>query len=95
MAMQKAHEKTDTAIKADLTCQFHHHLVVFAPGTSLDNSIFSGNNNHVTRHHLSMKMDKDDDNNQYGKSIYGMGLLWRISDTGGTRIHHTSAKVDP
>jgi hypothetical protein len=92
VSTQKVHEKTDTAIEADLSRQFHHHLVVFAPGTVLDNSIFSNNNTHVKRHQLSMKLDVQD--NDFGKLIYGMGLWWRISEAGGTRIRNASTKVD-
>jgi hypothetical protein len=91
---RKVHEKMDTAIEGDPERHHQYHLVVFKPGTSLDNSIFSDNNTNVARNENSMKMESKDLDNGFDKKIYGMGLWWRVAEAGGTRIRNTNKKVN-
>jgi hypothetical protein len=89
---RKVHEKTETAIKDERL--FSYHLMVFKPGTVLDNSIFSNNNTNVKRNELSMKMAADDKANEFDTLIYGMALWWRIAEAGGELIRNADSKVN-
>jgi hypothetical protein len=90
---KKVHEKMDTAIEGDPERHHQYHLVVFKPGTSLDNSVFSSNNS-VDRNINSMKMETKDEDNDFGTKIYGMSLWWRVAEAGGTRIRNTNGRVN-
>jgi hypothetical protein len=90
---KKVHEKMDTAIEGDPERHHQYHLVVFKPGTSLDNSVFSSNNS-VDRNINSMKMETKDEDNDFGMKIYGMSLWWRVAEAGGTRIRNTNGRVN-
>jgi hypothetical protein len=94
-ATKKAHEKETTAReKAGESRLYSYHLLVFKPGTVLDNSIFSGNNALVTRNELSQKMEDNDPKNKFAKKVHGMTLWWRIAEAGGTKIRNANITID-
>jgi hypothetical protein len=89
---KKAHEKVETVIKDERL--FPCRMIVFKPGTVLDNSIFSNNNTDVLKNELSMKMKADEADNKFDILICGMGLWWRIAEAGGEVIRNQDSKVN-
>jgi hypothetical protein len=94
-ATKTAHEMETTARKEAGESRLHsYHLLVFKPGTVLDNSIFSSNNTHVIGHQLSQKMEANDAKNVFKQKVQGMTLWWRIAEAGGTKIRNVNSTVD-
>jgi hypothetical protein len=91
----KFHEKSDTAIASDPNRHYSYFLLVFPPGTILDNHCFSGNHWKVKKVKNPMKMEKDDENNPFKKVILGMTIWWRIAVAGGTLIRQAEDADDP
>jgi hypothetical protein len=92
-----AHEKTDTAIKADPNRQTSFFLIVFHQGLILDNYIFSGNDTVLKTWKNGMKLEPDHESNPFKRKtidVIGMCVWWRIGTTGGTRIRDGEAEED-
>jgi hypothetical protein len=94
-----AHEKTDTAIKADTDRQSSYFMIVFHKDLILDNQVFSGNmNTDLQPSNVAMKLKSDHVDNPFKKKIkvdvIGMCVWWRVAITGGTRIRDAKAEVD-
>jgi hypothetical protein len=92
-----AHEKTDTAIKADPNRQMSYFLIVCHKDTILDNYVFSGSNTTVTMWKNITKLGPDHANNPFKKKRYdviGVCLWWRIGIAGGTRIRDGKVELD-
>jgi hypothetical protein len=94
IATKKAHEKETTARnKAGESRLYSYHLIVFKPGTVLDNSVFSSNNTLVINQ-LSLKMKDNHPENKFAKKVHGMTLWWRIAEAGGTKIRNANSTID-
>jgi hypothetical protein len=94
IATKKAHEKETTARnKAGESRLYSYHLIVFKPGTVLDNSVFSSNNTLVINQ-LSLKMEDNHPENKFAKKVHGMTLWWRIAEAGGTKIRNANSTID-
>jgi hypothetical protein len=92
-----AHEKTDTAIKADPNRQTSFFLIVFHKSLILDNYIFSGNDTVLQMWKNGMKLEPDHDRNPFKMKkldVIGMCLWWRVGTAGGTRIRDGKAEED-
>jgi hypothetical protein len=92
-----AHEKTDTAIKADPNRQTSFFFIVFHKGLILDNYIFSGNSTILQMWKNGMKLDPDHASNPFKTKkldVIGMCVWWRVGTAGGTRIRDGKAEED-
>jgi hypothetical protein len=91
----KFHEKSDTAIASDSNRKISYFLLVFPPGTVLDNYCFSGDHFVVQKHKNPYKQAATDTANAFKKDVLGMTLWWRIAVAGGTLIRQAKVVEDP
>jgi hypothetical protein len=93
-----AHEKTDTAIKADSIRQASFFLIVFHKDLVLDNNIFSHNDgNFLKTNKTGMKLKAGHKDNPFkGKKVEVMGMCvwWMIGLAGGERIRDDESEDD-
>jgi hypothetical protein len=92
---KNALEKTDTAIKANPSCQKSFYLIVFLKGIMLDNYIFSSNDNDLEMWKHGMKLGPNHARYPFKKKkmdVVGMCLWWRIGIAAGTPICNGEAK---
>jgi hypothetical protein len=91
----KFHEKSDTAIASDPNREKSHYLLVFPPGTVLDNYCFFGDHFVVQKHKNPMKLEANDKLNAFKKDVLRMTIWWRIAIAGGTLIRQAQDAEDP
>jgi hypothetical protein len=90
----RKHEETRTAINADINRSESYTLMVFPQGTKLDNKIFGDNKTDVETNKTIIKVEKDQFDNMYKKTINSAVLHWRFAEEGGTRIRKGKKKAD-
>jgi hypothetical protein len=91
----KFHEKSDTAMASDPDRGISYFLLVFPPGTALDNYCFSGDHFVVKKHKNPLKLAAIDKANAFHKDVLGMTIWWRIAVAGGTLIRQAQDGDDP
>jgi hypothetical protein len=90
---KRRHTNTSLAIEKDPDRAFSYYLLLWTTGVVLDNQILSNHPTEVEKHLVPMNIDAA--TNEFGKTLYGMAVTWRIAEKyGGTQVEDNKTAIN-